>query len=241
MTVSPGPVIEHCPNCGAPLDLVAGSCRWCGEHVTMRAAPPRVDYDDEDAAENAVFDAAHDRFGVGDIDSWLLPIPTGLILSGLATLICDRAVQAFLEGQPDLLDMARRHTDAVKAAGERASAAFQGDRDISQKELFSFYSADEMWTFDLGADLIAWLADVDGVHADKKAGAGQVIEANDFDPQHQDPYTKPLKEAGDGPAGLRELRARVPRRGRYDAQGRKLPDPPAEEPPGHGRRHHWRR
>jgi hypothetical protein len=236
MAISPEPVIERCPNCGAPLDLVAGSCRWCGEHVTMRAAPPRADADnedDEEEDEDDVADEVHDRLGVGGDDTGL-PVPTSWILSTLSWLAYDPAVQAFLERQPDLLELVRRHTAAVTAAGERVRDAGLDDDDIGRERIGGVYSADEMWTLDLGTDLIAWLAAVDGIDADMQAGAGSGIWGNDIG--WKDDYTKPLKKAGDGPVGLRELRAMVPRRGRYDEHGRKL-----EEPSAPGRSHHWHR
>jgi hypothetical protein len=237
MTVLPGPVIEHCPNCGAPLDLVAGSCRWCGQHVTMPAPAPRVDDDgDEDEDEDDVADEIHDRIGVGDVDTGL-PVPVSWILSTLSWLTYDPAVQAFLERDPDLLELARRHTAAVTAAGERLRDAGVDDDEISRERIGSVYSADEMWTLDLGTDLIAWLAAVDGIDEDMQTGAGSGIWGNDA--VWKDEYAKPLKKAGDGPAGLRELRARVPRRGRYNANGRKLPDP--TQPSGHNPSRHWRK
>jgi hypothetical protein len=41
-------------------------------------------------------------------------------LSTLSWLTYDPAVQVFLERQPDLLELVRRHTAAVKAAGGTA-------------------------------------------------------------------------------------------------------------------------
>jgi len=73
VTTPTEPVIEHCPNCGGPLDLVPGTCRWCGQHVTVRAVPPLTDAAED---EDDVADEVHVDIGVGiDVDECKLPVP----------------------------------------------------------------------------------------------------------------------------------------------------------------------
>lgn len=227
------PVIEHCPDCGGPLDQVPGICRWCGQHVTLRPLTDAV----RDEDEGDVADEVHKDIGVGvDVDECKLPVPAKWILSELSWLTNDRAIRSFLEGQPGLLELARRLTAAMRIAGERIQdAGFEDDVYIAGKA-DELYSADEMWAFDLGIDLIAWLAAVDGASEDMQRQAGTGIWGHDIG--WSDRYKMPLKKAGDGPADLRELRATVPRRGRYDGQGRKLLDL-AEQSDAQSPRPHW--
>jgi len=163
-----------------------------------------------------------------------------MILTELAWLADDRAIRSFLEGQPDLLELARRLTAAMRSAGERIhDAGFEGQLYMGNAD--KLLSADEMWAFDLGVDLIAWLAAVDGASKDKQDQAARGIWGHDT--SRGVGFEKALKKAGDGPADLRELRARIPRRGRYDSQGQRLPDLAGESgsPSPRPRLHHLAR
>jgi hypothetical protein len=214
--VSTDPVILHCPNCGAPLELVGGACRWCREHVTLPVAPSLRDADDDeddrddgDDEESDVVRAeeGHDRIKLGDSESTLLP-PSAWILSTLSWVTYDLLIQAFFAAHPDLLELVRPLAVAVQAAGERIQGTGLPVEELMGEGFDKAYTPEEMWTFELSADVLVWLTALDGVDSHMRVSVQRELNRSFW----TDPFKKPLKKAGDGPVALRQLRGTVPHR-----------------------------
>jgi hypothetical protein len=196
------PVVEACPNCGAPLDVdVAGACSWC--HARIRTRPAAV--------------AAGRRFGD---ETRLVPEGTdgcrssapfiGLILSSFDLLSTVAPVKEYMHGQPHLLRQIRALSQAVSAAGVRVrdGGLLKDSFDIS----LEVYTPEEIWFFELSFDVIALVSGVDGLNGDTRAQMRENIRSLDwYSEKHI--WKKDLKKAGDGPVSWREFRAQVPHRG----------------------------
>jgi len=215
--VSTEPVIPRCPNCGAPLELVAGACRWCGEHVTFRAVPssPEAVSDDAGDDENpdedpdeARLEKVHDRIDLGDEDS-TLPAPAAWILLSLSWVTYDATIQAFLDANPDLLELVRPIAAAVRVAGQRVADGVADVEELVPQKFDEAFSLEEMWTLDLGFDVLFWLVDRAGVAKDTRISIRVEVMSSTW----KAAFERTVAKAGDGPTALRVLRATVPRRG----------------------------
>ena len=120
-------------------------------------------------------------------------------------------IQAFLDAHPDVLASARTLQGAVQAAGERIRGTGLPVEELMHEGFGQAYTPDEMWAFDLSADVLVWLTGLDGVDrvdGDMRGSVRRELGRSFW----TDGFKKPLKKAGDGPAELRQLRAAVPRR-----------------------------
>jgi len=142
--------VQHCPNCGAPLDLEErDDCAWC----SARVVEDEVDPFHEDEAE-----ALLARVGLGEYDS-SLPQPVPTIVAVLRYAAYDEAARRFLQNQ---IPFARELAGATLAAGKRAQLAGATNADAFGRgdEVFT---REEWATFDLATDFLAVLASVSGI------------------------------------------------------------------------------
>jgi hypothetical protein len=210
--VTATPVVEHCPNCGAPLELDdQGDCHWCHEHVTMAsgldASGLDVDGLTPDEAKSVEKVDRHDELDLPDGDVYL-PLPVFPLLACLNTSAYDLAVQAFLAA-PERVDSIRALARAVEAAGHRLQDADVPENDVIQKGE-KIYTPDELWTFELLADLLVRLESVNGLERDTRTGLKESVSTHDD--MWQSRVKKALKRAGDGPEQFRDLRSAIPHR-----------------------------
>jgi hypothetical protein len=188
------PTVEHCPNCGAPLELVAGACRWCGVPVKLAADAPETRDDDED-----------DDLELGDGEIRLPP--AGWIVSTLHWVTYDAIIRAFLDANPEHLAATRTLVEATKAAAERLHAAGIEVEQLMPAGFDKMYTLDELWIFDLGADLLVWWTIFDGVDKDMRKSVAFELSRDYW----HGPFGKRLKKVV-GPDALHALRAAAPRR-----------------------------
>ncbi|HWW53997.1 MAG TPA: hypothetical protein VNY84_09515, partial [Acidimicrobiales bacterium] len=96
---------------------------------------------------------------------------------------------------------------AVAAAGRRARSGRPAKHAGSAIHIIELhledYTNEEMWTFDLGADLVTMLS------GNRRFALPPHITRK-LDDRHS---RKAVQEAADGPEGLRPLRSQVPHRG----------------------------
>jgi hypothetical protein len=198
MNSSPGLVL--CPTCGTALDLdaaVAGRCRSC--HGQVRFAEPPL---------------APSRHRAGEIG----PVPQGLdyevvapfiylTLTTLDMLSRDSVVQQYSSAQPEAQHAIRQLSRAVAAAGTRVRDTGQM-RDSFDQNL-RYYTAEEIWLFDLAIDVIAMLGTLGGLAPATRARVIEDLKLLDNN-VHAHQWKKEVRQAGQGPAPFLELRAHVP-------------------------------
>ncbi len=206
------PVVDHCPNCGAPLQLDGqGTCAWCHATVRVDAATPGdseallLDLPDPDGAIAKM--VGHDQLQLPE-SSVFLPLPVFPLLSALDAFGYDPAVQRFL-ATPARLPAVQLVVNTVKTAGERLQ-----DADVPEGEVLShankLYTPEEWWTIDLLVDLIAALGSLPRVDRDTRTSAQQTVRLHD-ELWHRT-SKRPIRHAGEGPEALRDLRATVAHR-----------------------------
>ena len=199
--------VEHCPNCGAPLELDAtGDCHWCHARIAVSEGLDLSGMTASEAASIIKVDR-HDHLALPD-GSVFLPLPAFPILSALSLAAYDNAVQTFLD-VPERLPSVRALAAAVQVAGERIQDSDASDSDVTQHGE-KLYTPAEWWTFELIIDLLAALGAINGIERDTRSSTRETV--NLYDEMWARRIRKPLKHAGDGPEPLRALRASVPHR-----------------------------
>jgi hypothetical protein len=195
------PVVEVCANCGAPLDLdEASSCRWCHARVRLQRA-------------TALAPLFSDQLALvpDEVDGCASAAPfLYLALSSLEMLGVQPAVKEYMGQEPWLLEQIRALSTAVSAAGVRVrdGGLLKDSFDVS----LGVYTPEEIWTFDLAFDVIAWVGTLDGLTGDVRAlGVDNVRSLAWYSDMHH--WKRAMKKAGAGPATWHELRARMPHRG----------------------------
>jgi hypothetical protein len=198
--VNTAPDVDVCANCGAPLDLdESGACRWCHAHIRPQQAMISV-FDFRDQA-GLVPDGLDDCFTSAPF--------LYLALSTFGMLSSEPAVQQYMRGVPQLLQQIRALSTAVSTAGVRVRDAGLLRDDYDQR--LTVYTPEEIWTFDLGFDVIAMIGALDGLPGKTRAQLVSNMRLLD-DNAHSHTWKHDLKKAGDGPAAFQELRAKVPHR-----------------------------
>jgi hypothetical protein len=200
--VHTGPVVETCPNCGAPLDLDdVGACRWCRARIrTGQAGGSGSDALDED----------RDNLVPEDVDRCALSsVFLSAALSATWMLGTEPVVQEYMHREPRLIPQIRALSTAVSAAGGRVyDADLVGNRYDGS---FEMYTPGEIWIFDLAFDVIALLRARDGLSRQTlTVVAGSMRWTDDL--ARRSAWKKAIKAAGEGPAAWHELRVRVPHR-----------------------------
>jgi hypothetical protein len=198
MDSSPDMVL--CPHCGAPLGLdsaVAGQCQSCHGHVRF--------------AEPAHSPFTHRASDMGLVPSGLDDAVVApfiyLTLSTLGLLSSDSVVQQYAAAQPEAQHAIRELSRAVAAAGTRVRDT--GQMRDSFDENLRYYTAEEIWLFDLAIDVIAMLGTLGGQPPGTRARIIDDLKLLDNN-VHSHHWKKEVRQAGDGPAQFRELRAHVP-------------------------------
>lgn len=188
-----------CPHCGEALALdsaVAGQCQTCYGHVRF-AHPSQSPF-------------AH---MTGDIDL----VPRGLdydvvapfiylTLTTLGLLSSESVVKQYASAQPEAQQAIRELAQAVAAAGTRVRDT--GQMRDSFDENLRYYMAEEIWLFDLAIDVIAMLGTLGGLPPGTRARINEDLRLLDNN-VHSHHWKKEVRQAGDGPAQFRELRAHV--------------------------------
>jgi hypothetical protein len=194
------PEADLCTNCGAPLELDdGGRCRWC--HARVRVEQPWAGQSAGRGGQTGLIprdDEAHSSFA---------PF-VYLTLSAFSLLSFEPAVQAWTHRQPALHQQVRALNAAVVATGVRVrdGGLLEDDFDDS----LGAYTPDEIWTFDLGIDVIAMLGALDGLRGGTRSQVASDLRSLDQSVLSRT-WDKDLKKAGDGPPAFRDLRAAVPR------------------------------
>jgi hypothetical protein len=192
--------MDVCPNCGAPLELDEdGKCRWCRAHVRTKL-PWSSPFAHDDKASLVP----------GNVDDQSVAPFIYLTLATLGPGVTrEHAEQACLSAEAGLREKIRLLSTAVGAAGVRVRDAglLKGNFD----ENLGVHTPEEIWTFDLAFDVIAMLGALDGLAGGTHASIANSLRMLDRNARGRK-WKKDLKKAGQGPAALRELRARVPHR-----------------------------
>jgi hypothetical protein len=206
--VTAQPSVRTCPNCGAPLELdVEGRCRWCQAFVDVPPAPAagrtRVDpFDDQLHLEPDSVYRDHESY----------PATIGLVLGTFRNLGDEVAVQDYLDHAPGLREEIRNLSLALGAGGARIrdSGLMDGTFDVDPTQ----YLPDEIWACDLGADVIAMLAAVEGVSGNIQSEARTTVATFDKEdlPEWRRAWQQGLEAAGAGPEAFRQMRAQIPAR-----------------------------
>jgi hypothetical protein len=198
--VKSGPILDVCPNCGAPLDVDEdGKCRWCRAHVRVQVpwSGPGGRYGQSSLVPD-------------DVDDQSVAPFIYLTLATVGPLLAhENTVQAQVSAEPGLRQQIRLLSTSVGAAGARVRNA--GLLKDSFDESLQVYTPEEIWTFDLAFDVIAMLGAIDGLRAGTRASLVDSLRSLDRTARLHT-FKKDLKKAGQGPEALRDLRARVPRR-----------------------------
>jgi hypothetical protein len=133
--------------------------------------------------------------------------PAGWIVSALHWVTYDAGIRAFLDAHPDDLAATRTLVEATKAAAERLDAAGIEAEQLMPAGFAKMYTPDELWIFDLGADLLVWWTTLDGVDKDMRKSVAFELSRSYW----HGPFGKRLKKVP-GPDALHALRAAAPRR-----------------------------
>jgi hypothetical protein len=178
-------------------------CRWCQARIETGPQSGR-------AARHVVTTAGSEASlvppGADDCSS-CSPF-VYLIISVLGPLLSDEpAVQAYTSAQPGLLEQIRALSVAVSEAGVRARDAGVLKSDIDNR--LTLYTSEQIWTFDLAADVIAVLSVLDALPSGVRATVTGHLRSLDQE-AHSHTWKKEVKKAGDGPESFRALRAKVP-------------------------------
>lgn len=189
-----------CPHCGSPLALdsaMSGHCPECNGKVRF-AESSRV--------------AVTRRPG----DSGLVPAGLDmevvapfiyLTLMTLSLLGSEPVVQQYTSAQAEAHDAIRELSRAVAAAGTRVRDA--GQMRDSLDENLRYYTSEEIWLFNLAIDVIAMFGALGGLSPAARARNIEDVRLldNNVTSHH---WKKEVRQAGDGPAQFRALRAHVP-------------------------------
>jgi hypothetical protein len=198
--VNTAPDLDVCANCGAPLDLdETGACRWCHAHIRTQQAMI------------SVFDFGDDaKLVPDDVDECWSSAPfLYLAMTTFGMLSSEPVVQQTMRGEPQLLQQIRALSTAISTAGVRVRDAGLLRDDYDQR--LTVYTPEEIWTFDLGFDVIAMIGTLDGLPRKTQAQLAENMRLLN-DNAHSHTWKHDLKKAGEGPAAFQELRARVPHR-----------------------------
>ncbi len=193
------PVLEVCPNCGAPLELdPASECRWCHVRIrTEQAAPAFLGFQDEAGLVPE------------DADDCTSAPFLSLTLSSLRLLGDQPEVKEYMNGEPGLLGQIRALSTMVSAAYVRVRDA--GLLKDSLETHLDAYTAEEIWTFDLAFDVLALIGALDCLTGKIRAMTASNVQSLDWYAERHT-WKKAMKKAGEGPVALREFRAAVPHR-----------------------------
>lgn len=132
-----------------------------------------------------------------------------LTLAALELLAFEPAVKEYTRAYPDAHRGILALSAAVASAGTRVRDTGQMHDEFDQN--LRFYTADEIWLFDLAIDVIAMLGTQGGLTPGTHAQIISDLRSLDQDAGGHH-WKKEVRKAGDGPAAFRELRAHVPRR-----------------------------
>ena len=190
-----------CPHCGEPLALAsaaAGQCQSCYGKV-MFAQP----------TQSTLASLTGDMGLVPrGLDYEVVAPFIYLALSTLSLLASESVVRQYAGAQPEAQNSIRELSQAVAGAGTRVRDT--GQMRDSFDENLRYYTAEEIWLFDLFIDVIAMLGTLGGLPPGTRARIIDDLKLldNSVASHH---WKKEVRQAGDGPAQFRELRAHVPR------------------------------
>jgi hypothetical protein len=203
------PNVRTCPNCGAPLKLdVEGRCGWCQAFVDVPAAP---------AAGRTHIDVFDDQLHLEPdsvyMDQQGYPVLIATILIDFRNFGDELAVQNYLDRAPGLRNAIRSLSLALGAAGARIRDSGVM-KDVWDDKL-DHYTPDEIWMCDLGVDVIAMLASIEGLRGRMQAEARTTLHTFDGDesPGQRRVWRRGLEAAGAGPEAFRQMREQIPVRG----------------------------
>ena len=200
MNSSPETVL--CPICGSPLSLdsaVAGACQSCHGHVSF-AEPVDSPFTPRTGQTGLVPQG---------LDFAVVAPFIYLTLATLGMLSGDPVVQQYASAEPQAQHAIRELSRAVAAAGTRVRDT--GQMRDSFDENLRYYTAEEIWLFNLAIDVIAMLGTLGGLPPGTRARIIDDLKSLDGN-VHSHHWQKEVRQAGDGPARFRELRAHVPHR-----------------------------
>lgn len=198
MNSSPGVVV--CPHCGEPLALdsaVAGRCQSCQGQV--RFAEPLLSPFTNRSSDTSLVPRGLDYEVVAPF--------VYLTLTTLGLLSGESVVQQYAGAQPEAVHAIRELSQAVAGAATRVRDA--GQMRDSFDENLRYYTPEEIWLFDLAIDVIAMLGTLGGLPPGTRARIIDDLKLLDTN-AHSHHWKKEVRQAGDGPAPFRELRAHVP-------------------------------
>jgi hypothetical protein len=189
-----------CPHCGSPLALdsaMSGHCPECNGKVRF--------------AESSQSPAIH-RVG----DTGLVPAGTDmevvapfiyLTLMSLSLMGSEPVVQQYTSAEPEAHNAIRELSRAVAGAGTRVRDT--GRMRDSFDEDLRYYTAEEIWLFNLAVDVIAMFSTLGGLAPGARARIVDDVRLldNNVTSHH---WKKELRRAGDGPPQFHQLRAHVP-------------------------------
>jgi hypothetical protein len=243
MTASEGPVVDNCPNCGAPLKLdTAGNCVWCQAHVRVTAPPaPQPETFDAGRAIRVLFGNPLE----GEADDIMLLQPVSNLLIFLESTGQEAAVQDFLSHW-EHKDAVTPLLHAVRASGERVTLSAKSAPGFNEfTDHSALYTPGEWWLIALATDLLALLAGVPGVDPMQAVeAADQARGTHDHYGEH---FARSRPPDGDGSGPLSALRHAVPScapepAAAGSAAGSAATIEGAGPPDGPPERHHlWRR
>lgn len=203
---SEGPVVDSCPNCGAPLKLDdEGDCVWCHAHVRVRsAADVRSGPIDPEYAARVLFGNVLDD-EPGDIE---LLQPVSNLLIFLSTTGQEAAVQDFLSHW-EHKDAVGPLLAAVRAAGTRVTLSAKAARGFDElADHGSLCTPEEWWTIALATDLLALLAGQPGV--DPMQSVDSTNQSKDIRDTYRKHFARAVPPQGDEAGLLLALREAVP-------------------------------
>lgn len=192
-----------CPHCGEPLALEsaeAGRCQSCHGHV--RFAEPSQSQSPFTHLTGEV------ELVPRGIDYEVVAPFIYLTLTTIALLASEPVVKQYASAQPEALHAIRELNRAVAAAGTRVRDT--GQMRDSFDENLRYYTAEEIWLFDLAIDVIAMLGTLGGLPPGTRARVIDDLKLLDNN-VHSHHWKKEVRQAGEGPARFLELRAHVPR------------------------------
>jgi hypothetical protein len=200
------PSVRTCPNCGAPLKLdVEGRCRWCKAFVDVPPPPPvgRTHIDVFDDRLHLEPDSVY-------MDHQSFPVLLAIVLSDFRNFGYELAVQNYLDRGPGLRNAIRSLSIALGTAGARIRDSGVMRDDFDDK--LEYYAPDEIWTCDLGVDVIAMLSSIEGLSGRMQAEARTTLRTFDAEesPEQRRVWWHGLEAAGAGPEDFRQMRAFIP-------------------------------
>jgi hypothetical protein len=198
--MSAGPVVDTCPNCGAPLRVALdGTCHWC--HAVIHTAPPPQQHAGVLPSSSAA------RLLPAEVDDEGVAPFIALIISSFRLLGTQALIMEVTSRPPGLLPAIRALCTAVGAAGVRVwdAGLLSGEFDDSIKH----YTPEEIWLCDLAVDVIAGLGGVEGLPRRIRVLVVENVQCLD-DQVTKRTWQQDLKAARDGIPAFAELRATTP-------------------------------